>query len=313
MESLLTAVETRVIASNEQSAPLLTEKCITVDSPPCPIQQIKTPDEALEALRSKPNLQTLSKALQYLDQDVSDFRIQLPGPKAALLVGVLVGTIIPDYWASLYETNERHKRKRNHQRDLRQEIILRCLRSVAGLGAILAQLRSLIALARDSTDKTASLGMTQRLTSLLDVLASVILPDYLLQVWNDINLPRLQPIQRTLLWKELISLVASGRIPSISAEATDIINAKTETVIEESWLASSNQYSVWLGKQITSMASRTASDDEGCWMALAQLLGKSYSLGYTGTLLLLILDVGAQDMCRYHNRGNIFWSSSGRC
>jgi telomere length regulation protein len=59
------------------------------------------PQTKLKALCSKPDYETLSKALRYLDPDASDFKIKLPGPKAAQLVNALVANIIPDYWSVL--------------------------------------------------------------------------------------------------------------------------------------------------------------------------------------------------------------------
>jgi telomere length regulation protein len=72
----------------------------------------------------------------------------------------------------------------------------------------------------------------------LSVLAAIIGEDtFLLGIWTDINALIMKPIQRTLLWKEVISLIGSGKLPSISAEANSISKMKSETIEQDSWLA----------------------------------------------------------------------------
>lgn len=282
MDDFLTAIKTRAIVAHDETADIVPKPRKTTENKNA-VQNITTPDEALEALRSKPDKSHLRRALQSLERENVDFNLKLPGPKAALLINVLVNTIIPDYWAPLDEESNTLETGERSERVWRQQSLVTCLRSVAGLGAIIAQLRSLVTAARDGVDKTASLGLPQRLKSLLDVLMEILAPtNFVTQIWTDINTPALKPVQRTLLWKELVSNLASGKIPSMSAEASDILRAKSDRIEDDVWIASSKRYSAWLGHNIVHLASMTAVEDEGCWSSLAQLLAKSYSLGYTG-------------------------------
>ncbi|KAI9879960.1 MAG: telomere binding protein [Pleopsidium flavum] len=299
MEDLLTPLKTRITASHDEwTGPLIHESQATKAVPNAG-QIITSPDEALEALYSKPDYGTLRKALQYLNPDLSDFKIKLPTPKAAQLVNVLVANIIPDYWGILDEksspSRSRNPQKQNKERDL----LLQCLSSVVGLGAILAQLRSLNTLSRDGIDKSINSGLVQRKKCLLGVLEAVIGQDtFLLGIWTDVNVLVMKPIQKTLLWKEFVSLIASGKIPSISAEAKDTSKLENDTVEDDSWLANGSKYSVWLGRNIVFLASKISFDHDEGWTALAQLLGKSYSLGYTDHIIeeicsgLLLKDAG---------------------
>jgi len=284
MGDFLTAVKTRTILQHDGLANIVPEQRKTTENQHAP-QTIQTPDEALEVLRSKPDKWQLGRALQFLERQDINFNIKLPGPKAALLINVLVTTIIPDYWASLDDESDTTQTGQIPEHGWQQHLLVTCLRSVAGLGAILAQLRSLITASLDGVDKTASFGLSQYLKSLLDILWKILAPDdFLTQSWNDIYNPALKPAQRTLLWKELASILASGKIPSLSAEASDILRERSDMIEDDVWIASSKNYSVWLGHSIVHLASMTAVEDEGRWASLAQLVAKSYSLGYTGKL-----------------------------
>ena len=286
MGEFLTAIKTRAIVSHDEPADIVPEHRKTTEKQRA-FQTINTPDEALEALRSKPDKWQLGRALQFLERENTKFNIKLPGPKAALLINVLVTIIIPDYWASPDDESDTPKKGQTSEHGWRKQSLVTCLQSVAGLGAILAQLRSLITASRDGANKTTSLGLSQYLRSLLDILRKILTPDdFLTHVWNDINNPALKPVQRTLLWKELTSILASGKIPSLSAEASDILREKSDRVEDDIWITSSKSYSVWLGHNIVHSASMTAVEDERRWASLAQLLAKSYSLGYPGKSFL---------------------------
>ena len=282
MGDFLTAIKTRAITSHKEPPDIVPAQRNKSKGQNAN-QTINTPEEALEVLRSRPDKWRLGRALQFLERENIKFNIKLPGPKAALLINVLVNTIIPDYWVSLDEESNTLEPGRPSEHGWQRQSLVTCLRSMAGLGAILAQFRSLITASRDGVDKTASLGLFQRLRSLLDVLRLILAPnDFLTQIWNDFDTPALKPMQRTLLWKELTSILAGGKIPSLSAEAGDILRAKSDTLEDDIWIASSKKYSVWLGHNIVHLASITAVEDEGGWTAMAQLLAKCYSLGYTG-------------------------------
>ena len=283
MEDILRPVEIKSTLSHDIQTGLDLQESKATEKRPNAIHSITTPEEALDALRSKPDLGTLSKALDYLDPDKQQsFNIKLPGPKAALLVNVLVNAIIPDYWSTL-DGNIGSQTERVTAQSQQQKTLLKCLHSVTGLGAILAQLRSLIGVASDGVDKAATLALPQRLRHLLEALAAILGQDaFILDLWHDIDTPALKPMQKMLLWKELTSFLTGGKVPSTAAEASDVLRAKKDTVEDDIWITSSNRYCVWLGENIVLMASTTALDDEGRWTGIAQLLGKSYSLGYTG-------------------------------
>ena len=312
MGDLLTAVKTRAIVPDDEPADIVPEQRKKTETPNTALK-FTTPDEALEALRSKPDKWQLCKILQFLEQGDQSFNIKLPGPKAALLINVLVNTIVPDYWASLDgESNSRENGKLPDDGWLRN-VLVACLRSVAGVGAVLAQLRSLITASRDGVDKMANLGLSLRLKSLLEVLRDILEPTHFLtKIWSDLTTPALTPVQEMLLWKELTSILASGKIPSLSAEASDILGAKSDRIEEEFWVASTQKYSTWLACNIVDMASMTAVEDEGRWKWLARLLGDSYSLGYTGMPTLFKGCSLTQDGYRVYYRNHLFQNASRR-
>lgn len=297
MGDLLTPLKTRSTTSHDVLIEPLIEERRATKAITNAVQVIESPEEALEALSSQPDHGTLIKTLEYLNPDTSEFKVKLPGPKATQLINILVANIIPDYWSVLDNGRASLKSKNAQQRTTEQDLLLECLRSVAGLGAILAQLRSFTALFRNGADKTAISGIWQSLRCLLSVLAAILEKEtFLFKIWTDINALVMKPIQRNLLWKEVGSLIASGKIPSISAEAIDISKAESKTVEEDSWLANTRTYSEWLGSNIVFMASKIALDHEDSWTALAQVLGKSYGLGYTGMLTIYVKYLFAENI-----------------
>ena len=99
-------------------------------------------DDAREILRTQPDQEDLLAVLQYLRYGIEnkhDFNIHIAGPKAAQIVNVLVTVTLPDQWHNL-----RPPKLSDTDRQLKDLLIL-VLRSVAGLGALLMQIRSLSA------------------------------------------------------------------------------------------------------------------------------------------------------------------------
>lgn len=76
------------------------------------------------------------------------------------------------------------------------------------------------------------------------------------------------------LWNETLSLVATGRVLGLAAQAEDALSASSTHVRERTWTADGKKYAQWLAKgvvKINATADQTAS---------RQLLGKTMGMGY---------------------------------
>ena len=244
-----------------------------------PVFAIKSVEDVLESLRSKPDHATLGRALRWLNKTGSHndgFNIKKPGPKAAQIVFTLVNDIVPDYWETLRDESSQEK-----------ILLAQCLRSVAGIGAITASLRLLLALLKDNQKpaQTTLASKTQPVDILLNVLDTALAKeDFITVVWYDIKAYCVQPYQRSLQWKELCSLVASGKVLSIASEANLTLRELTPSIKEWCWVGDGSQYAMWLGRCMQHTLKAMKDDDAEGERALSQLLSKGLSLGYPGTI-----------------------------
>ena len=275
MPDLLTNLHTSPRAESELAEVLL----VPVESQQTkgPVFAIKTPEDVLEALRSRPDYATLSRALRWLNRSITnndEFNVKKPGPKAAQIVFTLVNDIVPVYWETLRDEGGQKK-----------SLLVQCLRSVAGIGAITSRLRLLLTLLKDSQKpaQVTLVSKTQPVEILLNVLESILAKEDLVSViWHDIEACNLSSSQKSLQWKELSSLVASGKVLSIASEANLTIGDLTSSIRNGCWIGDGSHYAAWLGKCMQHTLKTLKDEDIEGQKALSQLLSKGLTLGYTG-------------------------------
>ena len=277
MDGLLTPLKTTLIANNRR----VEDHLIPVD----PIQKhhvsldhnIKSSEDVLGLLQSRPSLELLAKALHWLDPSRNRddaFNIKIPNPQIAPIIFVLIEEIIPNYWRVLKEGKGQLRK-----------IVIRCLTSVAGLGAITARLRVLLDVDKEGENQTNIKGDGKNLWTedLIDVLQNILKKDtFVAGVWEDTSSMVSHAPQKALMWKELISFIAAGRILSLAGEADHLLHKSSKNIETRSWLADGNQYAAWLGRNIAHLISTVDSSDTETQKALAQMLEKGVKLGYTG-------------------------------
>ena len=281
MNDLLTPIKITTIgdverADDQQFAVTSTQKSRTKEE-----RYLNSPQDALEVLKSKPDLDQLTRVLQRLDPARTrndDFNIKVPGPKASPILYILVEEIIPSYWRVLKEGPSSNQSQQI-------KLIVRCLGSVAGIGVIITRLRVLL----DSKDETPKeiksegVGNNPVVEDMLDVLQSVLCKNsFLLRTWEDIVSLVTNHSQRNLMWKELTSFVAGGRILSSASEADHKLNESSSSIRDRSWLGDGAQYASWLGKNIAYMITTPDQDNGEVQKALARVLERALKLGYTG-------------------------------
>ena len=245
--------------------------------------EVHSPDNALSALTSEPDLPALERILRWLDPSTSNqrgFNVLSPGPKAAQIIFVLVNEILPTHWRLLKEEKTSSARRS-------QKHLLRCLRSSAGCGAIASHIRSQI---DDLKGKTSQKNVTNNvktapLAALIEVLEHVLSPDNLLAtLWTDIGTIALSQTRVSLLWKETVSLFASGKLLSLVGEANHVLNEVSSDVREGSWIGKGDQYAKWLGRNISHVIDKwRAGDAQDSRKAILHMVGKALTLGYPGT------------------------------
>ncbi|PGH01957.1 hypothetical protein AJ80_08939 [Polytolypa hystricis UAMH7299] len=234
---------------------------------------ITSPEYVLEILKSSPSKEQVTKVLTYLDPTKpsgKEFNIKSPTPLAAQILHLLITTVIADHWSSLESKTGASGDKPK---------LLRCLSSVSGIGALVAHMRGLLATLASSGQKSS--GSQIVAGYLLSALSSLLKPQaFLLHIYVDITRLVHNHVQRQIIWKELISLLAAGKVLSAAAEAVHAIKA-VDARSSAMWLSEGNHYASWVGRSVYHMASRLQPEDVEGWKCLTQFSGRSLSLGYT--------------------------------
>lgn len=245
---------------------------------------LRTPEDALEALRSKPGLTLLARTLGWLTTEPRNdanhvFTVKKPSAKAAQILFVLVNDIIPDYWQILNA-----RRPSEHPKEKR--MLIACLRSVAGIGALISRLRMLVTSVKgNSQNQTSPLtaAKSQPVQDLIEVLDATLSGESrVLSIWRSIDVLIEDVSQKSLQWKELLSLLASGKVLSIASEASLFLKDTNLVTKECNWIGDGRRYSAWLGNNMCHMNKGLPLDDIEGREALSRLLKNGLNLGYTG-------------------------------
>lgn len=288
MEGLLTAVKT----VKRDSDILITSPAESQRGDPIAKHELDLDNlssrHLIDLLKSSPDREQLSAILAAIDpfhksNATGDFDVRVASPITAQILQLLVSTTIPDHWESLNAKDSKKKDAKS------RAALLRCLSSVPGLGSLVAQLRSLISAARTSAQQVQGSSSQLGIRDLLAVLAALLEPkDFLFRLSRDILALYDNKTRQQVTWKELVSLVAAGKILSVAAEALAIVDS-SDSVSFYSWIGNGTEYASWLGCNISHMAVTLTPNDESDWAPVALLTGRALSLGYTGELTPICL------------------------
>ena len=324
MDGLLNPVQTRLTSrpiNEEASVPPSStpEETARPDGP-----SISDPDSALLILQSKPDHQKLLAALRYLDRSTEtengkdDFNIHCPGPKAAQILLTLINDVVPAHWDGIFSSSPAEVSQgdpigtRSHHGKA-EKLLLRCLRSVAGLGAVISRLRLLCdqnrSISSTSPSTAATISSAPRFTvspstqdlkrqerndhqvdgvatlplrQALSLLESILRRDDLVvNIWRDFQQFSISDTKKSLLWKEFLGLVAAGRVLSTASEAQRSLDDVSKDVEKGSWVSDGKVYSRWLGRNLRTMVGTKGRNAE-MLVAAGDVASKGIRLGYEG-------------------------------
>ncbi|KAJ5173076.1 hypothetical protein N7492_005669 [Penicillium capsulatum] len=276
MDGLLTAVKT---AKTDSASSLATAESSgikdTHTKPAIDIGHNLSSDEIIDLLRSQPDSATLSSVLAaldpYNDTRKTNVDIRLPGPATAQILQTLVSTTIPSHWESLGGKKKDAKV---------QAALLRCISSVAGLGSLVAQLRSLIVSARASVQQTEGSSSHLAIRDLLSVFSALLEPkDFLFRLHSNISELCVNQSQCQVTWRELVSLVAGGKVLSVAAEAFHTIK-ESEPSSSIAWLGEGSAYTRWLGGNLAQMLLKYGPNEQADWASVTAIAERALSLGH---------------------------------
>lgn len=267
----LTPVSTTLLKARQEkddndSRPLLTEVTAPKTATPPRPTKITSVDEALESLRSQPDYDALILTLRYLHNGGLQ---SAPGPQSAAIVRLLVTEIAPNYWALL---------RSDGSEDI--DLFIRCLRSVTGLNALVAHLRSLIQDSKGESKEVRRPDIPLNLNLLLEILDAVLKGDDAIQTLWDTSISGLStPALQRAQSQALLSVLTGGRLVSATAEAASIAGSK-DTQNEFHWITDGHQVTSWLGRNLATWAQKPPADGE--LRFCSDLFQRALSLGYSG-------------------------------
>ncbi|KAJ5665821.1 uncharacterized protein N7477_008269 [Penicillium maclennaniae] len=286
MEGLLTAVKT---VKRDNDSPLVASESLDFHDdrskrPALKFDHDISAAEVMNALKSHPSQEEVAATLSALDpfnasRKIQNIDIRVPSPTTAQILQLLVNTTVLDHWASL---NSKEKRPKDIKT---RAALLRCLSSVAGIGSLIAQLRSSIATARTTAKQAEGSNSSIVIRDLLSVIAALLEPtDFLYRLYVDTSSLYGNQTRQQVAWKELVGLAAAGKILSTAAEAL-AVSKDVEAPSSITWIGDGPQYASWLGKNIAHVVSKLNADNVGDWSSAAFLMGRALSLGYSDQLV----------------------------
>lgn len=285
MEDLLKPLKTVKISSQDQPQKFTSNDLVAAETRRVR-GAVSSPEDILQILKTQPDFDEVVQVIDYLQESATSkegFNIKSPGPEAAQILNVLVSKTIPDHLRSFNDAtvSKLTRKKKRHVASTPFTGLIKCLCSVAGIGALIAQIKTSLR-QRDVPDSLAQ--NSSILKDLLSVLEGVFeTPNFLFSLRSDIVAFVENHARRQVIWKEFISLVAAGKVLSIASEAYGA-GRDAFSGDEEMWLANGSSYATWLGQEISATILKIDDSDQSAWKELCDLFQRSLSLGYSGTL-----------------------------
>lgn len=288
MDSLLTAVKTSNTGNRREDDHL--SEAVSQKNPrrlpqgkPAIIEKqcvINTPQEAQRCLSTGPTDSQFLQVLKFLDPmnaAQTGYDITDPEPFTISVLNNLVALAINDRWANI--ENEHRSCPKSIRTRSSKAIVLRCLTSISGIGALITNLRTNLDKATSQQGEESS-GRQLLLRDTLSALSRVLqTPLLLLEIYQRISRIT-SPAKKRLAWSQLIAFLASGRALSTAGESLRFMkDGDIPTSIR--WLGEGKIYASWLGRCIVSMTTGLEEDDLEGWSHLAKFTQRSLSLGYT--------------------------------
>jgi telomere length regulation protein len=272
----LNAVQTRISSTRSKEDVLTTQaptpqprlhKASRIDA-----SSVQTPEDALQLLRSEPDtdsLLTTLKRLSTVNGLQVGFDVHSPSPMGAQIVNTIVTSIVPTFWSALEEQD--------------RALITAALLNVAGLNSVIARIQLLISQTKNSKAR----DHLPALQDVFDVANSLFKgDDRVSSLWAGLWRSTQDKMKRDLAWKECSSLLGSGKVSNVLAEAEDVLRANGSDHAAKSPIANSHQYATWLGSNIAQ--SLDVDDPEGqeeAQSVVAILFARSLSLGQPVALM----------------------------
>jgi telomere length regulation protein len=237
-----------------------------------PRLSIKSLEDVLDVLRNEPDFRSFRAVITHLeDSDDLSKVIKQPSAKTTQILAVLVNDVLPNYWIQL-----------NEDEGLLLANVVALTKSVPALGALVNRLRVLSSETKAGPTVTKSSFLEARVRCAIELLERLLDGDgFLSQIWVDIMDSDATEMQKTLLFREISSLIASGKVITSVSQAEDVIKSTTKHEIQ-SWLGDGKTYTTWLATNLAHTALKLHKRKLPLEKDYIQLFAKALSIGYLG-------------------------------
>lgn len=283
MDEMLRPVKTKITVVEETK--------VGPDESPKLTARIESPEDALQTLKESPSWGQVQEVLTFLTKSKDgSFNIKQPGALAAQLIQALVTRTLPDFWTVLKNEKAPAPTK---------SMFSAALLSVSGLGALFSRLKVLTVAYSSVAKPGQASGSLLQLRAFLEVLEEMLRPGNMFtSLWTDCVFLGQTLLQRTVLWKEFVSLVASGKLMSSFAEAEEIL-IKSGERYQPLWVSKGTEYTRWLAQNISQMVKVANTNDTEIFSAAKTICSKALALGYSGMSRILDCVSLIADFSRY--------------
>lgn len=200
------------------------------------------PEDCYHILRDQPDYESLTSTLLFLSRPPKDpdaFALWKPTPVGGQIIHALVTETAPNYWANM-------KEDAGVGQDSCMNLFVSCVRCVAGINCILTRLKALIQEAKSDRQAKGPPSYLE-LETMLDLLGRVLLGDsVVLDMWQDAATGDLDKLKVKPLTDGMLSLFGGGTIISVTAEATELLKDKANTL----WFSRIPDYTEWLARNV---------------------------------------------------------------
>ncbi|KAI0483175.1 telomere length regulation protein-domain-containing protein [Xylariaceae sp. FL0804] len=238
----------------------------------------RSPEEALEVLKSQPSYDALVSVLKYLKKGANHtqaFNIRTPSPQSAQIIHMLVTEIVPNYWTVLRDSA-------HDPNGGGFELLLASLRSLTGVNAVLACMRVLIREARGDKTGLKKSHAVFSLSFVLELLSRLLETDQSIRgMWSSISSLH-EPALLRPMRQEFLSMLSSGKVISVSAEAEDVCR-QGDKLDGRVWTADGKLYVDWLGRNLVDWAGAGTGDED--IKLCAEITARAMRLGHPGVLV----------------------------
>lgn len=270
MADMLTAV--RTVSLRPVETPQIVSKPASLNARSSPrVTTVSNADHALLIIKSNPSRDDLLGALYFLVSADHAFDVSCPSPIAARIINELVSRILPDFGLEDEKV---------------ANLLTECLKTIVGLKAVIAKAQFLISQPRTSSESVAARLLLQLLMRVTNG------DEFVMHVLKQTNDAAMPAPMRDLLNKELVGLIASGKIVSVTAQLQDGISDSKHAFA--CWIASGGDYVAWLARNLQSTLSALSLSEQHGWKTAIAIYTRAMTMGYAAqfsqALFMSVLD-----------------------